>query len=237
MTTNNLPTSVPADNTPGTYSGTAVKVYELPLNATGIIDTTVTSAAIAANAATASLSATPGATLPSGSVLYFGGVRITLAAEAPLTASPTAIAIQPAPAPVAANATAAYSNLTEIPLTEDMTPTVTNDEETVKIQGRTTPIRIVNGKDLSATIKTLAGAGNPVVGHLIGLGTRLSPNNRTRLLWAYPDGFALLATVNVSHTPEGMVGKAQRHTFAVGLSGDLLYANRNDPTPVWTAYN
>jgi hypothetical protein len=238
MANPNLPANIPADTTPQTYSGTLIRAYLLDLAASQVVQATVTNSAdVAANAVSAQLSSSVPTTLPAGTVLTFGAVNLTLTADASLTGVASAVAIASPHNAVLAAATASYSNLVEIPLTEDMQPTVGDDEETIKVQNRATPIRSTNGKDLTATIKTVSGLTNVVVKRMVGIGTRLSPANRARVVWIYPDGFAIMATVNLSHTPEGMVGKAVRHAFKANLTGDLLWANLNDAVPAWTAYS
>lgn len=228
-----VPTANPKDNTPKTYTATDLKAYLVPLTGILIPTAVITTGAIAKNALSATLTAA-GIFVPSGTVLEFGGVQITTAADVTADADGEAVAIVAAPALVPANATANFSNLVEIPTAEASTPTLADSEETKQVHGRSTPIRIVNGKDLTATIRTLAGIDNPVAKRLWIKGLKKSPNNMERILWIWPDGVALMATVNVG------VGKrdkgpmtAMTTEHAVGLSGGLWSANLTDTTPVW----
>ncbi|UQN06764.1 hypothetical protein [Deinococcus sp. QL22] len=236
MTKGELPTALPADSTPLTYDATNIRAYLISPDATTIVpDVTVTTAAIAAAAVTASLSGATNVTLPSGTVLIFGTTSITLAELAELTAVPTAFDIVAAPAAVANASTATYSVLLEIPLAEELTPSFTDQEETIRVHGRSTPIRNVNGKDMTASIRTLAGLDNPVVSRLYRKGISGTPNNRERVLWRYPDGLAILATVNIgAPSPQGQTGNSMRHQFSANLSGKAFYCNLNDANPVWT---
>ena len=232
----NLPTSNPADNTPKTYSATDVTTYLVPLTGPLIPSASVTTGAIAKNAVTATLTATPNLFIPSGTVLLFGTVQITTAADVTADADGEAVAIVAAPAAVAANATATYTNLLEVPTPEAVTPTLADMEETKQVHGRSTPIRVVTGKDLTATIRTLAGLDNAVAKRLWNKGLKKSPNNMERVLWVYPDGLALMATVNIG-VGKRNAGPMQTMTteHAAGLSGGLWAANLNDTTPIWEA--
>lgn len=232
----NLPTTNPTDKTSKTYSATDVVAYLAPLSGLIIVGASVTTGAIAKAATTATLTATPDLTIPSGTVLEFGGVQITTTAEVTATAAGQNVAIVAAPAAVSANATATYTNLLEIPTAEAVTPQLADMEETKQVHGRSTPIRVVNGKDLTATIRTLAGLDNPVAKRLWLKGLKKSPNNVERVLWVYPDGLALMATVNIGVGKRGQ-GPMQTMTteHAAGLSGGLWAANLNDATPTWEA--
>ncbi|MFW8627630.1 hypothetical protein [Deinococcus sp. ME38] len=235
-----LPTSLPADNTPKTYSGTKLVTYILAVGATGIVPpTTLTNvAAVAAAANTLTLRAAADTFIPSGSTLTFGTAQVITTADVTATAAGAAVAIQPAATPIAANATATYTNLLEVPVAEESNPTLTDQEETINVHGRITPIRVVNGKDMTATIRTLGGIDDPVVKRLITRGMSISPNNRERIIWLYPDGFALLATVNIgAPTRQAAAGNSQRVQVSANLSGGLFWANLNDPTPIWEAVN
>lgn len=235
-----LPATLPADNTPKTYSGTKLVTYLLAVGASTIIPaTTLTNAAaVAANATTMTISAPSNVDLPSGTVLTFGTTQVTTTAAATVTNAGTAVAIQAAPAAVPINTTATYTNLLEVPVAEESNPTLADQEETINVHGRITPIRVVNGKDMTATIRTLGGIDDPVVKRLITRGMSISPNNRERVIWVYPDGFALLATVNIgAPTRQAAAGNSQRVQVSANLSGGLFWANLNDPTPTWQAVN
>jgi len=230
-----LPNTLPADATPNTYDATNIRAFLVSPDATEIIpDVTVTTAAIAANAVTASLSGPAPVTVPTGTVLVFGTTRITLTQAAALTAVPAPFSIVAAPAAVAANSTAIFSVLLEIPVAEELTPSFTDQEETIRVHGRSTPIRNVNGKDMTAMLRTVAGLDNPVVARLYAKGMRGTPNNRERILWRYPDGLAILATVNIgAPSPQGQTGNSMRHQFSANLSGKAFYCNLNDANPAW----
>lgn len=235
-----LPATLPADNTPKTYSGTKLVTYLLAVGASAIIPaTTLTNtAAVAANATTMTISAPSNVDLPSGTVLTFGTTQVTTTAAATVTNAGTAVAIQAAPAAVPINTTATYTNLLEVPIAEESNPTLADQEETINVHGRITPIRVVNGKDMTATIRTLGGIDDPVVKRLITRGMSISPNNRERVIWVYPDGFALLATVNIgAPTRQAAAGNSQRVQVSANLSGGLFWANLNDPAPTWQAVN
>ncbi|WP_161881942.1 hypothetical protein [Deinococcus alpinitundrae] len=233
MTQQPLPTALPTDNTPKTYSGTLLTAYLLLAGQTTLVTGTVTTGGTltAAAATTITVTALPVA-LPSGTVLDFGGVKATLTAAA--AASATALTVSALSASIPAGATAAYQNFDEIPLAEDFAPTLTDDEETVKVHGRITPIRTVNGKDLTAMVKTVAAIDDPVIKRLVILGTQISPGNRARLIFKYADGFAILATVNIgSPKPTGAVGSTQRYEFSGNLAGKMFWADLNETTPQW----
>lgn len=236
-----LPTNLPADKTPNTYSGTQLKTYLLAPNATSIIPSMVltNTAGVAANATSISLSAPSTVEVPSGTVLTFGTVQVTTAAAATITnGASTAVSIQPAAAAVANGATADYTNLLEVPIAEESNPTLADQEETINVHGRITPIRVVNGKDMTASIKTLGGIDDPVVKRLITKGMSISPNNKERIIWVYPDGFALLATVNIgAPTRQAAPAGSQRVTVSANLSGGLYWANLNDQSPTWKQVN
>lgn len=240
MAQGDLPTALPADKTPNVYSGTKLMTYLLALGATSIIPaTTLTNTtAVAANATTMTISAPSNVDLPSGTVLTFGITQVTTTAAATVTNAGTAVAIQAAPAAVAINTTATYTNLLEVPIAEESNPTLTDQEETINVHGRITPIRVVNGKDMTASIKTLGGIDDPVVKRLITKGMSISPNNRERIVWVYPDGFALLATVNIgAPTRQAAPAGSQRVMVSANLSGGLYWANLNDTTPEWKPVN
>ncbi|AFD27733.1 hypothetical protein [Deinococcus gobiensis] len=232
----NLPTTNPVDKTPKTYSATDVTAYLVPLTGVLIVGASITTGAIAKAAVTATLTGA-GIFIPSGTVLEFAnGVLITTAADVTADADGEAVAIVAAPAAVPAGTAATYTNLLEIPTAEAVTPQLADNEETKQVHGRGTPIRVVNGKDLTATIRTLAGLDNPVAKRLWLKGLKKSPNNVERVLWVYPDGLALMATVNVGVGKRGQ-GPMQTMTteHAAGLSGGLWAANLNDASPTWEA--
>lgn len=232
-----LPTSIPADTTPKTYSGTKVKAFLLDPSATSMVSATLTlAAAVAANATTASISSSSAVTLPAGTVLDFGGVRLTVGnAPANVTAVASNVTITAAPAGgVPSGATATYANFVQVPVTEDISPTLADDEETIKLQGRATPVRVMNGKDLTAMLKTVAGIDDPVVKRLVQKGAQLSPLNRERLIFQFDDGFALLALCNIgAPKPEGKAGTSQRYNFSANSTGALYWTDMNEPTPEW----
>ncbi|WP_155299632.1 hypothetical protein [Deinococcus kurensis] len=235
-----LPDSLPADNTPKTYAGTKLLTFLLAAGATSIITgaTITNTTAVAKDATTMTVSATDSTFIPSGTVLTFGTTQVTTTADVTATAGGAAVAIKAAPAAIALNATATYSNLLEVPTPEESNPTLSDQEETINVHGRVTPIRSVNGKDLTATIRTIAAIDDPVVERLITRGMSLSPNNRERVLWLYPDGFALLATVNIgAPTRQAAPGGTQRVQVTANLSGALAWANLNDTTPTWKEVN
>lgn len=227
-----LPTSLPADTTPAPYSSTNWHLYLLDDNATSVVQgVTITTGASAASGATSiTVTALPNA-IPSGTVLNFGGVPATLTADA--ASGATTLAVSALSGAIASGATATYSNLTEVPVSEQFNVDMPNDEETIKVFGRTTPIRVVNGKDLTMTVRTIAGITDPTVKRLQIKGRRISPNNRQRVVLLCSDGYAILAMVNVSGKPVGQPGQSQRWEFAMNLSGDMYDANLNDTTPAW----
>ncbi|MVN86817.1 hypothetical protein GO986_08580 [Deinococcus sp. HMF7620] len=239
MQTTNLPTALPTETTPKTYSANKLRTFILSTLATTLVvnGTITNTATVNANATTAQLSATVDTFVPSGTLLLFGTVPITTTADVTIGTSATAVSIQAAPVGgVASSTTATYSNLLEIPTPEEVSPTLTSDEETIKVHGRNTPIRSVNGTDLTANIRTLAAIDDPVVKRLITRGMSLSPNNRERILWLYDDGFALLATVNIgAPNRQAAPGGTQRCMFTANLSGGLHWANLNETTPTWKA--
>lgn len=231
-----LPTTLPKDNTPNTYSGTKVKAFLLPLDATTLISATLTlAAAVAKDATTASISSSADVTIPAGTVLDFGGTKLTVGnAAEDLTSTASSVAITAAPAAVANGTTAAYANYVQVPVTEEIAPTLADDEETIKIQGRATPVRVMNGKDLTANLKTIAGIDDPVVKRLVQKGAQLSPDNRERILFQFDDGFALLALCNIgAPKPEGRAGSAQRYNFSANSTGRLFWTDMNETTPTW----
>ncbi|OLV20222.1 hypothetical protein [Deinococcus marmoris] len=235
-----LPTSIPADSTPQTWSGTDLRTFLVPLDATVFIpEVAVTNtAAVAAAATTMQLSSASAVTIPANTVLRFGTSSVTVTAAADLTSAASAVTIAPAATAIAINAVSTYTNLVEIPLAEESSPTLADDEETIKVHGRSTPIRSVNGKDLTSMIKTLAGLDDPTVLRLTIKGTQKSPNNRERLLWLYPDGFALLGMVNIgAPVRTAAAGSTQRVQFSSNLSGNAYWANLNDATPTWIPIN
>ncbi|MVN88767.1 hypothetical protein GO986_18675 [Deinococcus sp. HMF7620] len=241
MDTTKLPTTLPSETTPKTYSANKLRTFIVSAQATTlIVNGTITNTAVVnANATTALLSADVNSFVPTGTTLLFGTIPVITTADVTIGTGATTVNIQAAPAGgLAANATATYSNLLEIPTPEEVSPTLTADEETIKVHGRTTPIRSVNGIDMTANIRTLAAIDDPVVRRLVGKGMSLSPNNRERLLWLYDDGFALMGTVNIgAPNRQAAPGGTQRCMFTANLSGGLHWANLNDTTPVWKAVN
>jgi hypothetical protein len=229
-----VPTANPKDKTPKTYSATDVTTYLVPLTGPLIPSATVTTSAITKEAVTTTLTATAALFLPSGTVLDFDGVEITTAADVTADAAGKSVAIVAATAAVANNKTATYTNLVEVPTAEASVPQLADMEETKQVHGRSTPIRVVNGKDMTATIRTLAGVDNPVAKRLWLKGLKKSPNNVERVLWVYPDGVALMATVNVGIGKRGG-GPMQTMTteHAAGLSGGLWTADLTDDAPEW----
>ncbi|CAM4237867.1 hypothetical protein [Deinococcus marmoris] len=231
-----LPTVIPVDDTPKTYSGTALRTFLLAPGATVLIVALVVTntALVAKDATTMQLSSVSDVTIPAGTVLTFGTTEVTVMTEEELTSVASAVTIAAAPAEIAANATAEYSNLTEVPVAEESNPSITDSEETIQVHGRYTPVRSVNGKDMTATIRTIAGIGDPVVKRLTTKGFEISPNNVERVVWLYPDGFALLATVNVgAPMRQSAPGNTQRAQFTANLSGKLAWTDVNETTPVW----
>ena len=234
-----LPATLPTDRTAKTYAGSALKTYMLPLGATAIVTAALTNTAIVAQGATTMTLSAPAATfIPSGTVLTFGTTEVTTTADVTVDAGGDAVAIEAATAGITANATSDYSNLVEVPNTEDSNPSLSDSEETIRVHGRLTPIRSINGKDLTATIKTLAGIDDPVVKRLTLKGMQLSPNNMERIVWIYPDGFALLATVNIGAPQrDSAPGNTMRNNFSANLAGALAWADLNETTPVWREVN
>lgn len=231
-----LPTALPLDDTPKTYSGTALRTFLLAPGASILIASLLitNTAAVAKDATTMQLTSASDVTIPTGTVLTFGTTEVTVAAPANLTSVASAVTIAAAPAGVAANATANYSNLTEVPVAEESNPSITDSEETIQVHGRYTPVRSINGKDMTSTIRTIAGIDDPVVKRLTAKGFEISPNNVERVVWLYPDGFALLATVNVgAPMRQAAPGNTQRAQFTANLSGKLAWADLTETTPVW----
>lgn len=235
-----VPTAAPVDDTPKTYSGTRLRAFLLPVVGDIILSVVLTNTALVAKDGTsAQLTADSATFVPSGSLLTFNnGVAVTTTADVTIGTTATAVAIAAAPAPLAASATSTYSNLTEIPLAEELNPTITDMEESINVHGRITPIRNVNGKDMTATIRTLAAIDNPVVKTLIARGMSISPNNRARLLWLYDDGFALLATVNIgAPTRQSGPNQTLRAQFSANLSGKVAWADLTLAAPTWNQLN
>jgi len=232
MTQQALPSALPTDVTPNTYSGTPMTAYLLADNATTTLSTTVTTSAIAATSATAVTVNALTAALPSGASLDFAGVKAVL--TAPAAQGATSLAVAALSGGIASGATALYVNFDEIPLAEDYTATLTSDEESIKIHGRFTPVRNTNGFDFTSNIKTIAGVDNKIVKRLVVYGAQGSPGNRARILYRWADGFCILATVNISAAkPGGAVGSTQRYEFGANLSGDLYWCDLNETTPQW----
>ncbi|AFZ67071.1 hypothetical protein [Deinococcus peraridilitoris] len=232
-----IPAVLPVDNTPRVYSNRLMQTYLLRrLETLQFVTSTLTAAAaVAAGAVTASLTAAPNVTVYPGDRLDFNGVVLVVAGAYPvaLTAAATNVPIVAAPAPVALNAAATYDSYLTVPNAEESNPAITDDEETITVMGRATPIRVVNGKDLTATITMVAGLDDPIVLRLTELGTQLSPGNRARLIFRYTDGFALLATVNIGAPSKGGGAGSLRSTFSANLSGKLYWTNLNDANPQW----
>lgn len=235
-----LPTVLPQDTTPTTYTGTKVKAFLLDAGALAVITAVITTTAIgAANSGTAQATAVPNVTIPSGSTLNLGGVLVTLLADAPLTAVAAPITFAPTNPAIPSGTTANYSNMRQIPVTEDIAPTMSDDEETIKIQGRATPIRVMNGKDFKCTLKTIAGITDPVVKELTIAGQNLSggtglSSNLKRIMVQFDDGLALLALCNIGAAmPSGKAGAAQRYDFSANSTGALYWCDMNETVPVW----
>ena len=235
-----LPTVLPADAGALTYSGTRLKAFLLDAGATAVISAVVTvTANSAAASGTAQATAVPNVTIPSGTTLNLGGVLVTLTADAPLTNVAAPITFAPTNPAINTGATANYSNMRQIPTTEDISPTMSDDEETIKIQGRATPIRVMNGKDFKMTIKTLAGVTDPVVKELLIAGQNLSggvgqASNLKRILVQFDDGLAMLALCNIgAGMPQAKAGTAQRYDFAANSTGALYWSDTNEAAPVW----
>lgn len=231
-----LPTTLPTDNTPKTYTGTKVKALLLDPSATSLISATLTlAAAVASGANTASISSDVDVTLPAGATLDFGGTILTVGgADEPVTSAASSVAITAAPAAVDNGTTATYANYVQVPVTEEIAPTLADNEETIQLQGRATPVRVMNGKDLTANLKTIAGIDDPVVKRLVQKGAQLSPDNTERILFQFDDGFALLALCNIgAPKPEGRAGTAQRYNFSANSTGRLFWTDMNEANPTW----
>ena len=235
-----LPSVLPADQGALTYTGTKLKAFLLDPGATAVISAVVTvTANSAANSGAAQATAVPNVTVPAGSTLNFGGVLVTLTADAPLTNVAAPITFAPTNPAINSGSTANYSNMRQIPTTEDISPTMSDDEETIKIQGRATPIRVMNGKDFKLTIKTLAGVADPVVKELLIAGQNLSGgtgllSNLKRIMVQFDDGLALLALCNIgAGMPQAKAGAAQRYDFNANSTGALYWADMNEAAPVW----
>ena len=236
-----LPTTLPVDATPLTFSGTRLKAFILDAGTTAILSAVVTlTANSVANSGTAQATSVPNITVPAGSSLNFGGVVVTLTADAVLTAVAAPVTFAPTNPAIQSGATANYSNLRQIPTTEDISPTMSDDEETIKIQGRATPIRVMNGKDFKMTIKTLAGVTDPIVKELLIAGQNLSggtglTSNLKRILVQFDDGLALLALCNIgAGMPTGKAGAAQRYDFMANSTGAIYWCDTNEgAATVW----
>lgn len=229
-----LPQALPVDSTPRTYSGNDWHLFLVDEDADGIIEgtTVVTAAPAAANATTITVAALR-SPLASGTVLDFGGVDATLTAAA--AAGATQLTVTALSGAIAQGTTATTEGtLTEVPLGEQFNPDMPSNEEVVNVHGRTTPIRVVNGKDMTMTVRTVAGLDDPTVKRLKNLGRRLSPNNRVRVVLKTADGYALLATVNVAGKPTAAPNQSQRWEFTMNLSGGLWDADLTEANPVWT---
>lgn len=232
MTQQALPSALPTDLTPNTYSGTPMTAYLLADGATTTVSTTVTTSAAALTSATAVTVNALTAALPVGASLDFAGTKAVLTAAAAIGA--TALTVAALTGGIANGVTALYVNFDEIPLAEDYTATLTSDEEVIKIHGRFTPVRNTNGFDFTSTIKTIAGIDNKIVKRLTIYGAQGSPGNRARILFRFADGFCILATVNIGAAkPDGKVGSSQRYEFGANLSGDLYWCDLNEATPQW----
>ena len=233
---NKLPKVLPVDDTPKTYSGTGLRTFLLAPGASVLIAALLitNTAEVAKDAVTMQLSSASNVTIPAGTVLTFGTTKVTVTAAEDLTSTPSAVTIAAAPATIAANATADYSNLTEVPVAEESNPSITDAEETIQVHGRYTPVRSINGKDMTATLRTIAGIDDPVVKRLTAKGFQISPNNVERIVWLYPDGLALLATVNIgAPARQAGPGNTQRAQFAANLSGKLAWADLTEASPEW----
>ncbi|WP_104992722.1 hypothetical protein [Deinococcus sp. NW-56] len=229
-----LPEALPADNTPNTYSGNDWHLYLVDAEADAIREpATVTTTAAAATGATTLAVAALNAPIADNAVLDFGGVDVTV--TEPAAAGATQLTVAALTGPLAQNARATTDGtLTEVPLGEQFNPDMPSSEETIQVHGRTTPIRVVNGKDLTMTVRTVAGITDPVVQRLKNLGRRLSPNNKVRIVLKTADGYAILATVNVAGKPTAAPSQSQRWEFTMNLSGDMYDADLNDANPTWT---
>lgn len=228
-----MPANLPADNTPNTYSGNDWKLFLVADGATSILEPfTVTASAAAAAGATSITVNALTSPVASGVVLSFGGVLATLSAAA--AAGATSLAVNALSAAIPSGSTAtAPGTLTEVPLAEQFNPDMPASEETINLHGRTTPIRVVNGKDLTMTVRTVAGLDNAVVKRLKNLGRRISPNNKVRVVLKTADGYAILAQVNVTAKPSASPNQSQRWEFGMNLSGDMYDADLNDANPAW----
>ncbi|MVN89466.1 hypothetical protein GO986_22280 [Deinococcus sp. HMF7620] len=237
--TANLPTAVPADKTPNVYSGTKAKAFIFLGTDVIVPNVTVTNTlAVSSGATTMTLSTPTNTLIPSGTLLTFGTTQVTTSAAATVTNAGVSVSIGAAPAAIAQGITATYSNLLEIPAAEEITPTPNDMEESINVHGRTTPIRVMNGKDLTANIRTLAGIDDPVVKRLVAKGWALSPNNREKIIWLYDDGFALLATVNIgAPKPQAAPMGSQRYQFTANLAGTLAWSDTTAASPTWNVVN
>ncbi|GAA5503018.1 hypothetical protein Dxin01_02767 [Deinococcus xinjiangensis] len=227
-----LPKILPKDTTPNTHSATLTSCLVLPADAMEIIDAQVKAGAAAAKDATTLTVAALTTAIPAGTVLDFGGVPVVVTTAA--AAGAVELDIEALPAALANAAAATFHNYDEVPLAENFNATLNDDEETIKVHGRFTPIRSKNGVDFTATIKTVAGADDPVIARLIEAGMQPTPGCRRRLVFVWSDGFALLVTVNIgAPKPSGNPGQSMRYDFAANLAGHAYWTNLNDPAPVW----
>ncbi|GAA5514770.1 hypothetical protein Dcar01_03531 [Deinococcus carri] len=229
-----LPQALPADNTPNTYSGNDWHLYLVDADANAIrMPATVTTTAAAVAGATSLTVAALNAPIADNAVLDFGGVQVTVTEPAAAGATQLTVAALTGALPQNSQATT-EGTLTEVPLGEQFNPDMPSNEETINVHGRTTPIRVVNGKDLTMTVRTVAGITDPVVARLKNLGRRLSPNNKVRVVLKTADGYAILATVNVAGKPTAAPNQSQRWEFTMNLSGDMYDADLNETNPAWT---
>lgn len=223
-----MPTAVPVDNTPETTSATPWKAYLLADGATIITeDAEIKPTAEAAKDAIAIPVAALPIPLAIGTVLDFGGVKATLSAPAEAAATSLAVTALAAKIPLGATAFGG-GTLQEIPLSEQFNPDLPFDIETIKVHGRNTPIRKVNGVDMTMTVRTVASLKNPVVNEL-----KRANGARKRIVLKTTDGYALLGLCIVIGKPSGQTGQSQRWEFTINLTGRLFEAYLMDENPAW----
>lgn len=228
-----IPVNLPTDNTANVYSATAWKLWLLLDGATQAIKPFAVTVNANANKDAVALTvvALPFA-LASGLVLDFGGVKATLTAAA--EAGATSLAVTALSGPIAKGTPAdAPGTMREVPLAAQLQPTMTNNEESIPIFGRITPIRVTNGKDFTMTVSTVAGLDDPIVSEMVDKGDMISPANRGRFILEAADGYAVLVTVNIGHKLAGQPNQSQRHEFDLNLSGKMFKTNRLVAAPVW----
>lgn len=224
---------IPVDATPDTVSATPNYVLVGAADAINPnrIQITVDDTTIAVGDTSITVVALTGA-IPSGTVLDFNGIPVTLTAAAANAA--TALTVEALTNVVPNGAVAEYGEFRRVPLSEEWSVTLKDDNENIKVHGRTLPITSKNGIDFEAKIKTVAGIADPTVKDLVQAGLSLGKLAKRTFIFLFNDGFIVMcrALVGVMN-PDGKAGSAQRYEASLMLAGDLYWANINEPTVTW----